>query len=393
VRASKLAGVVTSANRPRLLPLVLATIASQALLVVLSPTIVAIAKDLGASVGAVGQARAVTAGVAIAGSVAITSRTDAIGVPRLLGAGAVMAIVGCAAVAASPTLGVFLAAHLLVGVGFACLVSAGFAGVAAFGPERRAWAIGYVAGANALAWIVVNPVAGILTDSLSWQAAEAVPALLALAALFAARSASAVPGAQVLPRLRALLGEASARRWVGAEAIAYAAWTALLTFVGAFFIERHGVRESAVGWLLAAGAAAYFVASTRSGNLVARVPRRMLVAGAALVMAALLPFQLLATGSLLLAGGTFCLIGLVAGVRTPASSGLGLEQLPAHPGAMMAARTASTQAGYLFGAVVGGALIAGPGYGTFGIALALGMVVSAMLVLRVDEPGDRRRSL
>ena len=30
------------------------------------------------------------------------------------------------------------------------------AGVAAFPPERRAWAIGYVAGANALAWIVIN---------------------------------------------------------------------------------------------------------------------------------------------------------------------------------------------------------------------------------------------
>jgi hypothetical protein len=42
--------------------------------------------------------------------------------------------------------------------------------------------------------------------------------------------------------------------------IAYGAWTALLTFVGAFFIERLGVPEAAVGWLLAAGTAAHFTA-------------------------------------------------------------------------------------------------------------------------------------
>ena len=71
----------------------------------------------------------------------------------------------------APTLMLFLAAHLLVGVAFACLLSAGFAGVAAFAPERRPWAIGYVAGASALAWIVVNPIAGAVTEWVSWRVA------------------------------------------------------------------------------------------------------------------------------------------------------------------------------------------------------------------------------
>jgi predicted MFS family arabinose efflux permease len=81
----------------------------------------------------------------------------------------------------------------------------------------------------------------------------------------------------------------------------------------------------------------------------------------------------------------FCLIGVVAGVRTPASAGLGLQQLPEQPGAMMAARTAATQLGYLIGAVVGGAVIAGPGYGVLGLVLGVGMVLSAWLALRVRE--------
>ena len=84
---------------------------------------------------------------------------------------------------------------------------------------------------------------------------------------------------------------------------------------------------------------------------------------------------------------TFCLVGFAAGVRARAASGLGLEQLPRHPGAMMAARTAATQLGYLLGAVVGGALISHGGYGMLGIVLAIGMAGSALLILRVDDRG------
>lgn len=183
----------------------------------------------------------------------------------------------CGAVAASPSLALFLTSHLLIGVAVACLLSAGFAGVAAFSSDRRAWAIGYVAGANALAWIVVNPIVGLVTDWFSWRAAQAVPAAIALGALlFAGTAATAASGSTAAPRLRTLFSVRSARRWIGSEMLAYGAWTALLTFVGAFFIENLGVREAAVGWFLAAGAAAYFLAATRSGGLTDWMPRRQL---------------------------------------------------------------------------------------------------------------------
>ena len=86
----------------------------------------------------------------------------------------------------------------------------------------------------------------------------------------------------------------------------------------------------------------------------------------------------------------FCLVGLAAGVRTPTSGGLGLEQVPNHAGAMMGARTAATQFGYLLGAVIGGAVIAGPGYGALGFVLAGAMLLSAWLVLGVHDPLERR---
>ena len=375
---------VIEGTEPKLSPLVLATMASQALLVALAPTIVAIGRDLRASVGAVGQARSVAAAVAIMASLAVVGRIDAVGVRRLIGTGSALAIVACAAVGLAPTFAVFLAAHLLVGLAFACLLSAGFAGVAAFSPERRQWAIGYVAGANALAWIVVNPIVGGVTEWLSWRAAQVVPAGVAVAALVTTRAVRLAPHRPAARQLTALLGERSARRWLGAEVIAYGAWTAVLTFVGAFFIERVGVPPPPRAGCsrpeppptspprLAAGSSSV---SCRAGTC-----QRL---GADHGDPALRPAHVDDLGS---AGRRDLLLArLAAGVRSPASSGLGLEQLPRHPGAMMAARTAATQLGYLIGAVVGGAVISHGGYATLGIVLAIGMAGSALLVLGVDD--------
>jgi predicted MFS family arabinose efflux permease len=368
-----------------LVPLVLATMASQALLVVLSPTIVAIGDDLGASVSAVGQARSITAVVAVLSSVFITARIGAIGVPRLLAIGSALALVACGLVASAPSIWTFLAAHAVVGVAFACLLSGGFAGVASFPADDRAWVAGWVVGANSLAWIVVNPAVGALTERLSWRVAEVVPAAIALAALLTARGAADVPAGGAPPRLREVLADVSARRWIASELVAYAAWTGLLTFVGAFFIDTFDVTAGAAGLLLAAGAAAHFVAATRSGRLATRFPRRRLVAVAALAMAAVLPLLLANSRSLAAAALAFCLVGETAGIRTPASSRLGLAQLPEHPGTMMAARTGATQLGYLVGAALGGVVITAAGYKALAVVLTAGMALSALLVLRVRD--------
>ena len=371
-------------RRARLAPLVLAAMASQALLVVLSPTAVAIARDLHAPVAAVVQARTVTAGMAIAASLAIAPRMHGLGVRRLLRLGAALGLASCAAVAAAPSLLLLLLAHVLAGAGLACLVSAAFGGVAAFSGERRAWAIGHVAGANAVAWILVNPLAGALTGLAGWRAAQAAPAVLSLAALVAACAATPAPLGGL--RLRTLLAGSSARRWLVAEVMAYAAWTGLLTFIGALLVDRLHVREAVAGWLLAGGAACYLVGATHSGAVTRQRSQRRLVAGCAVLMAALLLVQFGLARSVPVAFAVFCLIAVPAGVRTAASSDLGLAQLPAHPGAMMAARTAATQLGYLLGATVGGLLLAGAGYAALGLVLSAGMAVSASLVLRVDDP-------
>jgi predicted MFS family arabinose efflux permease len=192
-------------------------------------------------------------------------------------------------------------------------------------------------------------------------------------------------------RLRTAFSQRSPRRWIGAELMAYGAWTALLTYVGAFFVTRLSVEEAVLGWLLAAGAAAHFAASTRRPAL-AFLLRRQLVAVLSALMAVLFVAELGAAHTVLAGVAMFCLLGAAAGARSPVSASLGLDQLPEHPGAMMAARTAATQLGYLLGAIVGGAVIAGAGYAALGVVLAAGMLGSAALIMRVDDPAASGRT-
>lgn len=367
-----------------LTPLVLATMASQAMIVVLSPTIVSTAADLGASVPTIGQARSVTAVVSVAASVVIGVWATRLSVRAGLVAGAGLALVAGAVVATARTVPVFLVSHVVVGIAQALLLSSAFAGVAVFTGTRRGWATGYVASAQALAWVVVNPGAAALAEEVSWRVAYLIPAAVALGALVTARLAQPLPPVQGADHW-APVRVRSARRWIGAEATGFAAWTALLTFSGAFFIQHTGAAVGVTGWILAAGAFAYFLAATQSGWLGTHVhvPRKTLVAGAAVLMAAFFPVMLTVGLPTAGAAAVFAVLGLLAGVRTPASAGLGLETLPGQPAAIMAARTAATQVGYLIGAILGGAVIAGWGYAPLGPVLALVMVISAVLILRI----------
>jgi predicted MFS family arabinose efflux permease len=388
VRTHEVGAQSSAPSRVRgLLPLVLATMASQALLVVLSPTIVGVGQEFGVPVGLVGQARSVLAAAAIATSLGIAPLLDRLGVRPLLLAGALLAIIGSTGAALSPSLMLFLCVHAVSGISFACLLSAGFAGVASFSGDNRAWAMGYVVGANALAWILVNPLAGALTETVSWRAAHAAPAAIAFCVLATARATpDAHAPATAGGGLFGVLADPSARRWILAEMISFFAWGTYLTFVGAYFVQVYNIGESVTGIVLALGAGAFFATSVRGARFLARLPRPRVVAVTVLVMGALIYIQF-ATDDLLCVGfSIFFLCAATGGIRSAVASTLGLAQLPRRPGSMMAARTAANQMGYLLGGVIGGATLALGGYASLGIVLSAGLILGAAFILRVTDP-------
>ena len=379
----------TNGNARRLLPLVLATTATQSSIVVLTPIVVAVGRDLDASVSAIGQARTVLAAVACVAALRAGALIDRIGVRPLIVWGSALALAGALATSLAPSLAAFYAGHAVVGLGVAGLLSAGFAGVGAWFPERdAAWALGYVVGSQSLAWIVGNPIVGLLTEAGSWRLAYLVPAAVASLSLVAGLGAPR-PDAQRPVEGGGIGGVArdpSARRWALAELVAYAAWTAELTYAGAFYIETYGVGEGSVGFLLAVGSVAFLFATLTAHRIAAGIDRRALIVGTGLAMGVFLVVFLNVTPAVWFSLAVICLVAVCAGLRATGSSALGLSQLPAHPGSMMAARTVSAQLGYMIGAVVGGVVLAVAGFGALGWVLFAGMAFSAYVVARVRDP-------
>ncbi|MEX2195878.1 MAG: MFS transporter [Thermoleophilaceae bacterium] len=380
----------TAGRRRRLIPLVLATTATQASIVVLVPILAEIGRDLGASVSATGQARTILAATAVMASLAIGPLIDRLGVRPLIIWGGALALAGAAATAAAPSLAFFYAAHVLTGLGVACLLSAGFAGVAAWFDDRDGpWAVGYVVAAQSVAWLVGNPIVGLLSELGSWRLGYLVPgafALLALAAGLAAPRTRPVRAPDARSGLAAVLRDPSARAWTLAELVAYSAWTAELTYAGAFYVQSYGVSEAGVGLLLAVGSLAFMFATLRTARLAERFDRRRLIVVSALVMGLMLVPILNLTPSVWFTLGLFFVMAMFAGVRSTGASALGLSQLPDQAGSMMAARTASAQLGYMAGAGAGGLVLALGGFGALGFALCAGMVASAALIARVSDP-------
>jgi predicted MFS family arabinose efflux permease len=378
-----------------LIPLVLATLAAQASIMVLAPIIIEIGRDLDASVSAIGQARTVMAAVAALASLRVGPLIDRIGVRPLLTWGAVLAITGHAITSAAGGLPVFYAGHVFIGLGVACLLSGGFAGAGAwFHEEDAPWALGYIVGSQSIAWIVGNPIIGLLTDAYSWRLAYAVPGMAALAALAAALIARVGRGEEQRESapsgMTDVARDGPARRWTIAEFVAYSAWTAELTYIGAFYVQTYDVEESLVGFLLAIGSVAFLISTLGTERLVQRLGgrRRRLVIVSALAMGSFVALIMNVTPAVAFTVALFFLMALSAGVRSTGSSALALGLMPAQPGAMMAARTTSAQLGYTVGALIGGFVLAISSFAALGFLLFAGMAFSALLIARVPEPED-----
>jgi predicted MFS family arabinose efflux permease len=373
---------------------VLATVATQSAIVVLAPLVVEISRTFDTSVSAVGAARSVLAGSAVAVSLGIGPAIDRVGVRPLLLWGAALAIGGAGLTAAAPTLVLFYAAHAISGAAVACMLSAGFAGVAAFFPSRDAeWAMGYVVGAQSIAWIAGNPVTGLLAEAGSWRLAYLVPAAIAALALAGAVAAPAPTAPSNLGGgVSDVFRDPSARRWTIAELVAYSAWTAELTYAGVFYIQSYDVSPATVGVLLAVTSIVFLVTSLNTERLTARYPRPPTIALAALGMGLLIVPLMSVTPALGFTLGVFCMTAFLASIRSTGSSSLGLAQLPDRPGAMMGARTAGAQLGYMIGAAAGGVVLALADFAALGLVLFAGMAASALLVLRVRDPSRLSRS-
>ena len=232
-----------------------------------------------------------------------------------------------------------------------------------------------------LAWVFGMPIAGAAGEA-SWRWAwVAVPLVLALAGLVALALRRPSPPAEVRAGLRRVLGEPGVARWSLGELLAYSAWLGVLVFIGALFVEVHGLSVAATGLALGLGALAYV-----PGNLVFRrwvdERGRLLLVTLALacgvVTAALCTVRPDAWVSLALFGA----LSFLAGGRTLAGGARGLNLAPELRLGVTGVRTAALQFGSFIGAAVGGIALAVGGFTAAGLAFAALFVAAALPHLR-----------
>ncbi|NBE85402.1 MFS transporter [Micromonospora sp. NEAU-HG-1] len=351
-------------------------------MVVLAPSMARVARDFHTTVGVVSQARTATAVSAIAASVALFPLIARWNLRHLTWLGAAVAVASGVATATAVSMPMFIGAHLLAGVAVALLLSCSFAGAALGAGRQAARALGLVAGANSLGWVFFNPLAGLLTQSVSWRLAFLLPVASACGAALAALRippTAPAPRAAATTALPALLTITPVRRWISAEVLSYCAWTIVLTFVGPVLALAGHLSEGMVGLVLGCGSAGFFLASSQSGRLTGVARPRLLIAASSLAIGVLSAVLFGSAGPVWLSVLLFFLVAVAAGVRTPAASLLGASLSPEHVRAVMASRTVVTQVGYLFGAAGGGLVLSVGGFTGLGALSLVGMVSAGLL--------------
>lgn len=370
--------------------------AAQASVLVLSPILPTVARDLGVSVATAGQLRALSG--ATAGAVALTMApiTRRFGLRDLIVAGLACLSVAAAASALAPSFVALGVAQAGMGAGLALVLSGGIAAAGEWArPAERARVLSWALVGQPSSWIVGMPLVGFVVR-FGWRwAFVALPLAASVAALVvvAARRPDP-PSTTAGSAWGSLWAHTEVRRWATGELLAYAAWSGTLVYAGALFIQSYDATPLVAGLVLAIAAVAYIPGNFLARRWVDRASRRAIV-GFASVAAVLVTVLGGVRPAIGVSGVVVALLGFVNGGRTIAGSAFGLDAGGEQKVAVMSVRSAALQFGYLIGAAVGGVALWAGGYPGYGFALGALFAVSALVHLpavvreRVTEPRVR----
>jgi predicted MFS family arabinose efflux permease len=353
--------------------------ASQSAMLVLSPTLVDVARDLGVSTATAGQLRSISGATGGLTALVLATVARRPGLRELLSAGAALVAVGSGLSAAAPSFTVLAVAQAVLGVGIGLLVAVGIAASGEWPaqPERPqvlAWAI---AGMPA-AWIVGMPVIGAVADTgwrPAWIAVPGAAGLLALALVrirppdVPSRRTGGAAGAWRRPEVA---------RFAAGELLANAAWAAVLTYSGALLLESYAISPTVAALGLGLMATAMLPGTFTARRRAAHATPALLAGLTALQAAAVLALCTLR----LSAAVTLALLAAMAfvnGRRSMAASALGMDSAPEDRVAVMSMRAAANQLGYLLGAAAGGLALALGGFSALGLTLAA-LFATAVLI-------------
>jgi predicted MFS family arabinose efflux permease len=363
---------------------------------VMSPVLEQMAREFGITTGTAGSVVAAYGAPGIAVALLAGPYSDRIGRKPFLVVGPLVMGISTLAAAIAPTFGLIIAARIASGVGASVLFPNINATIADTFPFReRGRAIATAIGMNTMASVVGVPIAGIVAEATSWRVSVALVGALAIAAaivLFVR-----MPNAQGTNReskVRALyaliLRDRSAVAAVASSFLGALFWFTWATYLVVYFQRTFGLSEGPASTVALTLGLGVLIGSQIGGRLGDRRGHRRIVAGSVVISGFLLlvqtnvPLPLAATAALNL------LLSAVIGARFATNNALMSEQVPEARGTMLALSAAVASVAIVVGALVGGLLVDGPGFGLLGVFCFTVAAASAAIVLRFvrEEPID-----
>lgn len=369
-----------------------ALFAAQAAILVLSPILPQMADELGVSTSAVAQLRSVSAVTAGVTALLLAVTGSRFRLAWLLNGGLIVLAVASLLSAWAPTFGVLIITHTAMGFGLAAVLSGGMAASEAWaraGESKKVLSLALIG--QPVAWVLGQPVAGLVAGQ-DWRWAWiAVPFAAAIAGLTAValRDRRIVDAGQECDPL-GLWRQPGIKSWATSELLAFTAWGGALVFAGAVFIEEYGVSVGSTGIILGVGAAFYLPGNWLGRRLLEKGSGLLLV-GFSVAAGAMVVFYGTGQLSLSVAIVGFAIAVFFAGGRTIGGAALGLQISEGRRLAAMSVRTGAGQFGYLLGAALGGLLLGAWGYP--GLAWGFGILFAAAGIIHIPRSVSGRDAL
>jgi predicted MFS family arabinose efflux permease len=357
--------------------------------VVLGPLMPAISDDLSVSYPVLGQVTAaVFFGAAIVGLFA-GPLSDQFGRKRLVVFGLVVVAVSAAGSAAAPSFGWLFGIRLTSAIsgGMMAGTTMAIAGTMFNGVERRK-AIGAIASGMAAAPIIGIPTLTTIASMSSWRvsmlvvtAAAVVLAVMAqrIVPFDAVSDAGRIEIRKFMAAYAPLARDRTMLTLFGANLTRAIGWVGLLTYLGAYWAEQHGLSVREIGWTMMFLGIWYFV-GTRAGGHLTSISLRPLFGTATFLCAICFGTAIAApvdlwTAILFLSGAA-----VTGGIGFVAITAIASNETHAGQGTTMSLNGAMFAFGSALGGAFGGGLLAAGGYGALGLGLMGFMMLAGVTV-------------
>jgi predicted MFS family arabinose efflux permease len=382
-----------SAGRDRVLPaLCLASFVAPLAFIAPSPLFPDMSRDLGVSVPLLGQM--ITGMLLLSVPLALITGplADRHGHRRLIVIGLVASALSLFTLSLAQVFAFLPLASVFGALAEACVLglSLSVAGTHFQGDAARR-AIGWTIGALASVAIVGVPIVAVVSQVFGWRVAILGAGLLAVCvAALAARwlpNDGRHPAGGFWPDsltavYRPLFHNQGMRRLYGASTFRAICWTGTLTYLGAFLSDKLVLSTGQIGLVYMVGGVGYVLGSLLAGGPLGRIPARMLIASATLVMALSLGLILSASFGTAVTIALLSIASLAAAIGPVGTAGLLTAETPAGTGATMTVNSAFNNLGAAGGGAIGGLLLAIGGYSAMAIGLPIFAMLAAALVWR-----------